>query len=115
MGSFKLKLVLWFALIALLPLGVAFYGYDSIATRSETRRLMSGLESALRGVSPGYATRLDGASARDQLARARVCSAPCAARRRNAAAARRSRPGPQPLALPACRRAACRPRLPPAP
>ena len=37
MGSFKLKLVAWFALLALLPLGVAFYGYDALARRSETR------------------------------------------------------------------------------
>ena len=38
MGSFKLKLVMWFALLALLPLAVAFYGYDSLTSRSETGR-----------------------------------------------------------------------------
>jgi two-component system cell cycle response regulator len=70
MGSFKLKLVAWFALLALLPLGVAFYGYDALARRSETRRVDAGLESALRGVVAGYATRLDSASAQaTQLAR----------------------------------------------
>jgi diguanylate cyclase (GGDEF)-like protein len=70
MGSFKLKLVAWFALLALLPLGVAFYGYDALARRSESRRVDAGLESALRGVVAGYATRLDGASAQAaQLAR----------------------------------------------
>ena len=37
MGSFKLKLVTWFALLALLPLAVAFYGYDSL-TRPERDR-----------------------------------------------------------------------------
>ena len=35
-GSFKLKLVFWFALLALVPLGIAFYGYDALAKRSET-------------------------------------------------------------------------------
>jgi diguanylate cyclase (GGDEF)-like protein len=70
MGSFKLKLVAWFALLALLPLGVAIYGYDQLATRSEARRVDAGLESALRGVVAGYATRLEGASAQaTQLAR----------------------------------------------
>ena len=70
MGSFKLKLVLWFALLALLPLGVVVYGYDALANRSESRRVDAGLESALRGVVAGYATRLDGATAQaTQLAR----------------------------------------------
>ena len=55
MGSFKLKLVLWFALLALLPLAVAFYGYDSLATRSETRRTDAALESALRSAIAVYA------------------------------------------------------------
>ena len=63
MGSFKLKLFLWFALLALLPLAVAFYGYDSLATRSETRRVDAGLESSLRAAVAGYAGRLDAASA----------------------------------------------------
>src|SRR6476620_159266 len=63
MWSFKLKLVLWFALLALLPLGIAFYGYDALAKRSETRRVDAGLESALRGVVAGYAPPLDSASA----------------------------------------------------
>ena len=54
MGSFKLKLFLWFALLALLPLAVAFYGYDSLAKRSETRRVDAGLESSLRAQSRGY-------------------------------------------------------------
>ncbi len=62
MGSFKLKLVLWFALLALLPLAVAFYGYDSLATRSETRRTDAALESALRSAIAVYARRLDAAA-----------------------------------------------------
>src|SRR5262249_54527203 len=70
MWSFKLKLVLWFALLALLPLGVAFYGYDTLAKRSETRRVDAGLEAGLRGAVAAYVARLDAAgSAAQQLAR----------------------------------------------
>jgi hypothetical protein len=59
MFSFKVKLVLWFALLALLPLAVAFYGYDTLAKRSETRRVDAGLQAGLRGAVATYGTRLD--------------------------------------------------------
>jgi diguanylate cyclase (GGDEF)-like protein len=58
MGSFKLKLVMWFALLALLPLAVAFYGYDSLTSRSETGRTDAALQAGLRGVVAGYSARL---------------------------------------------------------
>jgi diguanylate cyclase (GGDEF)-like protein len=61
MGSFKFKLVVWFALLALLPLAIAFYGYDSLAKRSETRRADAALQAGLRGAVAGYAARLDAA------------------------------------------------------
>ncbi len=61
MGSFKLKLVLWFALLALLPLTLAFYGYDSLASRSETRRTDASLQAALRSAVATYAAHLDAA------------------------------------------------------
>jgi diguanylate cyclase (GGDEF)-like protein len=63
MGSFKLKLFLWFALLALLPLGVAFYGYHALAKRSEARRVDAGLQSSLRAAVAGYAGRLEAAAA----------------------------------------------------
>jgi diguanylate cyclase (GGDEF)-like protein len=62
MGSFKLKLVLWFALLALLPLAVAFYGYDTLARRSETRRVDAALQAGLRGAVAGYGAKLDAAA-----------------------------------------------------
>lgn len=69
MGSFKFKLVVWFALLALLPLGIAFYGYDSLAKRSETRRADAALQAGLRAAISGYAERLDAAGqAAHQLA-----------------------------------------------
>ncbi|MFL5955542.1 MAG: diguanylate cyclase [Gaiellaceae bacterium] len=62
MGSFKLKLVAWFALLALLPLAVAFYGYDTLARRSETRRVDAGLQAGLRAAAAGYGARIDEAA-----------------------------------------------------
>ena len=64
MGSFKLKLVMWFALLALLPLAVAFYGYDSLTSRSETGRTDAALQAGLRGVVAGYSARLADATPR---------------------------------------------------
>jgi len=64
--SFRLKLVAWFALLALLPLAVAFYGYDALAKRSESRRADASLEAALRVAVAGYSQRLDAAGATAQ-------------------------------------------------
>jgi diguanylate cyclase (GGDEF)-like protein len=64
MGSFKLKLVGWFALLGLLPLGVAFYGYHSLAEQSETRRVDASLQAGLRAAVGSYGGRLDAASAK---------------------------------------------------
>ena len=66
MGSFKLKLVTWFALLALVPLAVAFYGYDSLTQRSEPARADAGLEAGLRGAVAAYATRLDAAAVQER-------------------------------------------------
>jgi diguanylate cyclase (GGDEF)-like protein len=51
MTSFKLKLVAYFLLLTLVPLGAAYWGFDSLVRRSETRsadaRLQAGLRAAL--------------------------------------------------------------------
>ncbi len=65
-GSFRYKLVAWFALLALLPLAVAFYGYDSLAGRSESRRADASLEAALRVAVWNYSQQLDAAAAAAQ-------------------------------------------------
>jgi hypothetical protein len=68
-GSFKVKLVGWFVVLALLPLAVAFFGYESLANRSENRRADAALQAALRAAIAGYSARLDAASAAaDRLA-----------------------------------------------
>jgi HAMP domain-containing protein len=72
MGSFKVKLVGWFALLALLPLAFAFYGYDTLARRSETRRVDAALEAGLRAAATGYGARIDATTRRAQ----RLASSP---------------------------------------
>jgi diguanylate cyclase (GGDEF)-like protein len=62
MGSFKIKLLTWFALLALLPLAVAFYGYNSLTKRSETRRADATLEAGLRSAVAAYGARVEAAS-----------------------------------------------------
>ena len=92
MGSFKVKLVAWFALVAVLPLGVTFYGYDQVAKRSEQRRVDAVLQATLRAAVAGYASRLDAATARAQT----LASSPglqSAMRRRDGAAIARLAPG----------------------
>jgi len=66
LGSFRFKLVAWFALLALLPLAVAFYGYDGLAQRSESRRADAALQAELRVAVDGYGKRLDAAGAAAQ-------------------------------------------------
>jgi two-component system, cell cycle response regulator len=53
-GSFKVRLTVYFALIALLPFAAAFQGYHSLAKRSETRRVDAVLESGLRSALAAY-------------------------------------------------------------
>jgi diguanylate cyclase (GGDEF)-like protein len=64
MGSFKVKLVAYFLLLALIPLAAAFWGFSSIAARSETRTVDARLQSSLRAGLAGYQSRLDAAGAR---------------------------------------------------
>lgn len=64
MGSFKLKLVTYFVLLALLPLAAAFWGFDSLARRSETNRADARLEAGLRAALSAYNDRIT-AAARD--------------------------------------------------
>lgn len=61
--SFKLKLLGYFALLALLPIGISFYGYASLAGRSATQRADERLDAELRAATAAYATRLDEAAA----------------------------------------------------
>jgi diguanylate cyclase (GGDEF)-like protein len=72
MGSFKFKLVAYFVLLAMVPLAAAFWGYTSIAARSQTREADVRLQSGLRSGLAAYQDRLDAAGrAADRVARTR--------------------------------------------
>ena len=45
MGSFKVKLVVYFLLLSLLPLAAAFWGFSTVAAQSEARRVDARLQA----------------------------------------------------------------------
>jgi diguanylate cyclase (GGDEF)-like protein len=57
-GSFKVRLAAYFALLALVPFVAAFQGFHSVAKRSETRRVDAVLESSLRSALVAYGEQL---------------------------------------------------------
>jgi diguanylate cyclase (GGDEF)-like protein len=63
MSSFKLKLVVYFLLLSLLPLAAAFAGFASVAKESETRLVDTRLQAGLHGALAAYEERLAAAEA----------------------------------------------------
>ncbi len=61
MGSFKVKLVAYFLLLSLLPLAAAFWGFSTVASKSETRRVDARLEAGLRATLAAYQEQLTAA------------------------------------------------------
>jgi diguanylate cyclase (GGDEF)-like protein len=59
MVSFKLKLVSYFVLLTLVPVGAALWGFDQLTKRSETRRADVRLQGALRTALNGYQDEVD--------------------------------------------------------
>src|SRR6058998_2954592 len=53
-GSFKVRLAVYFALVALLPFAAAFQGFHSLTRSSETRRVDAVLQSGLRSATVAY-------------------------------------------------------------
>ncbi|HSL65718.1 MAG TPA: diguanylate cyclase [Gaiellaceae bacterium] len=71
--SFKLKLVAYFVLLALLPLAAAFVGFGAVAQRSEMRLADARLEAGLRASVAAYRAELAQAQrAAGAVARSRV-------------------------------------------
>lgn len=73
MESFKLKLAAYFSLISLLPLAVAFWGFDAVTERAETDRADAVLQVGLRGALATYTdelTRLEASA--EEVARDRA-------------------------------------------
>jgi diguanylate cyclase (GGDEF)-like protein len=64
MASFKFKLVSYFALVALVPVLGAVYGFDTVAKRRETQRIDNRLRADVRAATAGYAQQLGGAERR---------------------------------------------------
>jgi diguanylate cyclase (GGDEF)-like protein len=62
--SFKLKLVAYFLIVSLLPLGAAAWGLHAVSSRSETRRVDARLEAGLRSVLASYRAKVGEASVR---------------------------------------------------
>jgi len=62
-ASFKVKLVAYFLLLALLPLLAAFWGFSTVAARSETRRVDARLQAGLRATLATYQEKLVSAEA----------------------------------------------------
>ena len=58
MASFKVKLVAYFLLLSLLPLAAAFWGFSTVAARSETRRVDARLSAGLRAALATYQDEL---------------------------------------------------------
>ena len=61
LGSFKVKLVVYFVLLSLLPIAAAFWGFASVAGQSETRRVDARLQAGLRSALTAYQERVDAA------------------------------------------------------
>ncbi len=59
MGSFKVKLVVYFLLLSLLPIAAAFWGFTEVAGQSETRRVDARLQTGMRALLASYQERLD--------------------------------------------------------
>src|SRR4029450_785754 len=60
--SFKLRLVAYFLLVSLLPLGAAGWALHSVTSRSETRRVDVRLEGGLHAGLAAYTTALTDAA-----------------------------------------------------
>ncbi|TML59195.1 MAG: diguanylate cyclase [Actinobacteria bacterium] len=70
MGSFKVKLVAYFLLLSLLPLAAAFWGFSTVASQSEARRVDARLQAGLRATLAAYQEALGAANtAAERLAR----------------------------------------------
>jgi diguanylate cyclase (GGDEF)-like protein len=62
--SFKVKLLAYFAIVALVPVIGSFYGFENLTKRHETQKVDSRLRADLRSAVAGYAQQLAGAERR---------------------------------------------------
>src|SRR5581483_11472846 len=57
-GSFKVKLVVYFLLLSLLPLAAAFWGFTAVAGQNETRKVDTRIQTGMRSVLASYQERM---------------------------------------------------------
>src|SRR5712691_547075 len=95
MGSFKLKLVVYFLLLAFVPLAAGYWGFSSIAASSQTRQVDARLQSSLRAGLAAYRDLLDAASLRAEALARKPSFARALAHRDRAALARLLRTEPR--------------------
>jgi diguanylate cyclase (GGDEF)-like protein len=62
--SFKFKLLLYFAIVALVPVCGSYFGFETLAKRHETQKVDSRLRADLRSAVAGYSQQLDTAERR---------------------------------------------------
>ena len=74
MGSFKLRLVIYFMLLALLPLVAATVAFSEVAERGETGSADARLSTAIRVAQSDYEEQLDGDAAETARSLARATS-----------------------------------------
>jgi diguanylate cyclase (GGDEF)-like protein len=58
-GSFRLKLAVYFVLLALLPMAATFWGFSTVAGQNETHRVDARLQAGLRAALTAYQEQLD--------------------------------------------------------
>ena len=63
MGSFKVRLVAYFVLMSLLPLGALVWGFSSLEAKNETHRVDARLQAGLRASLAAYDDRVRAAQA----------------------------------------------------
>jgi len=66
MHSFRFKLILYFAVLAIIPTLLAFYGFDTLGKRRETQHVDSRLRTDVRFALAGYAQQVDASERRAQ-------------------------------------------------
>lgn len=64
MSSFKLRLVLYFLLLSMLPLAAVFWGFKQVVAESETRLVDARLQAGLRAALAAFDEELDRAGRR---------------------------------------------------
>jgi diguanylate cyclase (GGDEF)-like protein len=72
LGSFRVKLVIYFLLLSLLPIAAAFWGFTQVAGQNETTKVDARIQTGMRSLLASYEDRLNAAQAQaTSIARSR--------------------------------------------